>query len=172
LIKVKIKLNLDALEKDISEFESRVVRVGVLDDFEQARKPDLRKFGEKKPRTKALREATGKRALRIRKKSNLKMKSLAKILDAEYGVFSKASLKYSQMDLIRVIDELSDTFGNQVNPTQQRRIENACIALVRNPIMRREFKSNSANWEKTKGFDWTMVSTGSFLQSIEAEMNV
>ncbi len=172
MIKVKIKLNLGALDDQIEKFENRTVRVGVLDDFEQARKPDLRKFGESSPRTKGLREASGKRALRIRKKSNLKMKSLARILDAEYGVFSNASLRYSQIDLNRVIEELADSFGDKVKPSQRRRIENACIALVRNPIMNRKFGSNSAKWEKAKGFDWTMVSTGSFLQSIEAEMNV
>ncbi|EPW7384734.1 TPA: hypothetical protein ACMD15_003395 [Vibrio cholerae] len=172
MINVKIKINFSGLHDAVDDFQDRFVRVGVLDDG-LARNPDLRKRGREKPPTKALKEARGERALRVRSKNpNLKMKKLAQILDSEFGIFSKADLKFADQDLKAVIELLAETFGNPVTTNQKRRIENACIALVRNPIMNRRFGTNSPDWARKKGFNWPMVSTGSFLQSIEAELHV
>ncbi|MDG3034178.1 hypothetical protein P7245_22385 [Vibrio parahaemolyticus] len=161
----QVKINLSGFKKDIEEFESRAVRVSV-DATAKVRKPDFKRG------KKSLNFAHGKQALYVRrcKQPKLRMTQLALILDKHYGVFSNASLKFADEDLQNVIDALIATFGQPVYSQQQKRIENACLALVTNPIMNKKFESNSPAWIKRKGFDWTMVSTGSFLRSITASM--
>lgn len=164
MINMKIKVDLSGLEEESKKFEKRTVTVGVLDPTENSRIP---RYGT----TKAIREARGKTALRIRKQNpKLKMRELALILDDKYGVFSNAAIRFADGDLRRVIELLGDTFGKPVAANQQRMIENACIAVVRNPIMYKKFGSNDGAYAKRKGFDWPLVSTSSFLQSIDARM--
>lgn len=47
-----------------------------------------------------------------------------------------------------------------------RRISNLVQAIVRNPITRGEYGSNSARWAKIKGFNRLMIDTGQFFKSI------
>lgn len=171
-----IELDFTDLEKQVEEFNSHHVRVGVLDTGKTARRAD---------REKPLKSFQGKQASRVKLgnagRSNLKMTQLAQFMDARYGVFSKAENNFHNNDVIRVTNELIRMFnaGNS-SPEMIRRIESAARALVRNPIMRKDFGSNSQatikggvgyNGYQTegKGFDWPMVDTGSFFNSIKAQ---
>ncbi len=51
-----------------------------------------------------------------------------------------------------------------------RRIANLVQAIVRNPITRKEFGSNTAQWAKVKGFNRLMFDTGQFFKSITARV--
>ncbi|MGD1335042.1 hypothetical protein ACP6H1_21745 [Vibrio harveyi] len=176
MIKLDIDIDLTNLEEKVKEFNSHHIRVGVLDSSKTARKPD---------RNKPLKSFQGKSASRVmvgsKGRSNLKMTKLAEFLDARYRVFSDAETNFKNQDVVRVTNELVKMLNSeQATPEMIRRIESAARALVRNPIMRKDFGSNSRSTVKGgvgynghkvegKGFDWAMVDTGSFFNSIRAQ---
>ncbi len=171
-----IDLDFTDLEEDVREFNSHHIRIGVLDINKTARKAD---------RDKPLKSFQGKQASRIQAgkkgKSPLKLTKLAEYMDARYGVFSKAENHFQNQDVIRVTNELVGLFNaGSSSPEMIRRIESGARALIRNPIMRKDYGSNSPttvkggvgyNGHKTegKGFDWAMVDTGTFFNSIKAQ---
>lgn len=56
--------------------------------------------------------------------------------------------------------------------TEARRAENFLQAIVRNPILRGDYGSNSAVTVKIKGFDRFMIDTSQLFQSIKAKVKV
>ncbi len=170
-----IDLDFTDLEKQVEEFNSHHIRIGVLDKNKTARIAD---------REKPLKSFQGKQASRVKTgkagRTELKLSKLAEYMDARYGVFSKAESNFQNQDVVRVTNQLLALF-NAENPSSEmiRRIENAARALVRNPIMRKDFGSNAMATIKGgvgynghnvqgKGFDWPMVDTGTFFNSIRA----
>ncbi|MHA2782593.1 hypothetical protein [Vibrio harveyi] len=175
MIKLDIDIDLTNLEEKAKDFNSHHIRIGVLDDNKTARRPD---------RNKPLKSFQGKSASRVmvgaKGRTNLKMTKLAEYLDERYRVFSDAEKNFKNQDVVRVTNELVKMLNSdQVSPELIRRIESAARALIRNPIMRKDFGSNSQKTVKGgvgynghkvegKGFDWPMVDTGSFFNSIKA----
>ncbi|TOL82444.1 hypothetical protein CGH90_10515 [Vibrio parahaemolyticus] len=171
-----IELNFTNLEKEVKDFNSHHIRIGVLDKSKTARMAD---------HEKPLKSFQGKQASRVKTgtqgKTNLKMTKLAEYMDTRYRVFSKAESHFQNQDVIRVTNELIRLFNaGSVSPEMIRRIESAARALVRNPIMRKDYGSNARTTIKGgtgyngynvqgKGFDWPMVDTGSFFNSIKAQ---
>lgn len=56
--------------------------------------------------------------------------------------------------------------------SQKRRAENLLQAIVRNPILRGDYGSNSPQTQKAKGFDRLMIDTGQLFKSIRAKVKV
>ncbi len=56
--------------------------------------------------------------------------------------------------------------------SQQRRCENLLQAIVRNPILRGEYGSNSALTQKIKGFNRGMIDTAQMFKAIKAVTRV
>ncbi|MGD1455301.1 hypothetical protein [Vibrio harveyi] len=175
MINLDIDIDLTNLEEKVKDFNSHHIRIGVLDDNKTTRRPD---------RNKPLKSFQGKSASRVmvgaKGRTNLKMTKLAEYLDERYRVFSDAEKNFKNQDVVRVTNELVKMLNSdQVSPELIRRIESAARALIRNPIMRKDFGSNSQKTVKGgvgynghkvegKGFDWPMVDTGSFFNSIKA----
>ncbi|EIO4560666.1 hypothetical protein LQM11_001222 [Vibrio parahaemolyticus] len=171
-----IDIDFTNLEEEVKAFNSHHIRIGVLDKSKTARKAD---------REKPLKSFQGKQASRVKTgnagKSNLKMTKLAEYMDTLYGVFSKAESHFQNQDVIRVTNELIKLFNaGNASPEMIRRIESVARALVRNPIMRKDYGSNAQATIKGgvgynghnvhgKGFDWPMVDTGAFFNSIKAQ---
>ncbi|MBD0785780.1 hypothetical protein HUO09_05465 [Vibrio sp. Y2-5] len=171
-----IDLDFTDLEKEVQAFNSHHIRIGILDKNITARKAD---------REKPLKSFRKKQASSVKTdnkgKTTLKLSKLAEFMDARYGVFSKAESHFMNQDVIRVTNALIKTFGVS-SPTLQmiNRIESGARALIRNPIMRKDFGSNSVatidGWTtpsghhfRGKGFDWPMIDTGTFFNSIKAK---
>lgn len=158
MINIDVNIDFSGLEAEVRAFEKTKIRVGVLDSSlrvkKAKRKADLKNFH-------------GSKASRAGKQTQLPMKKLAEYLDTRYGVFSSAAKNFNNHDLNKITQELVKYFTS--SGVNQRRLENAAIALVRNPIYRKDFGDNKASTQKSKGFDWPMVDTGRFFNSIEAE---
>lgn len=56
--------------------------------------------------------------------------------------------------------------------SQARRLENLLQAIVRNPILRGDYGSNSELTKKIKGFDRYMIDTAQLFKAIKAQVNV
>lgn len=65
---------------------------------------------------------------------------------------------------------LSAIAKGEKKPDTLRRIANLVQAIVRNPITRGEYGSNSQFWAKVKGFNRLMFDTGQFFKSIIARV--
>lgn len=171
-----IEMDFTDLEKEVKSFNQHHIRVGILDKSKMVKRAD---------HEKPLKSFQGKQASRVmtgnKGKTGLKLTKLAEYLDTRYGVFSKAEYNFSNQDVVRVTNELVKLFnaGNQ-SPEQIRRIESAARALIRNPILRKDFGSNARstiyggvgyNGHRVGGkhFDWPMVDTGAFFNSIKAQ---
>lgn len=179
MIDLDIDIDWSDLDADAKKFNRMEIEVGVLNKSATARVADRDAGLKTLP-------GTGKQASKIKRggagKSELRLTELAKILDNRYGVFSESEKHFTNQDVVRVTNQLVDVFEKgAMTETMQRRIENACIALVRNPIMRKDFGANASstigggigyNGYKVegKGFDWPMVDTGFFFQNIKARM--
>ncbi len=176
MFKLDIDLDFTNLEKEVQEFNSHHIRIGVLDKSKTTRQAD---------HSKPLKSFQGKEASRVmvgnKGHSTLKLSKLAEYMDGRYGVFSKAENNFNNADVVRVTNELIQMFNaGDASPELIRRIESAARALVRNPIMRKDFGSNALatikggvgyNGYRTqgKGFDWPMIDTGTFFNSIKAK---
>ncbi|GLT13902.1 hypothetical protein [Vibrio algivorus] len=160
-----IDIDYTDLEKEVESFNQHHIRIGILDKNKVVKRAD---------HDEPLKSFQGKQASRVMRgskgKTNLKLTKLAEYLDTRYGVFSKAEYHFANQDVIRVTNELVKLFdaGNQ-SPEQIRRIESAARALIRNPIMRKDFGSNAHATISGKHFDWPMVDTGAFFNSIKAQ---
>lgn len=163
MLEMEINLGDDFLEANVKAFENQRVRVGILDEFQMAAVP----ASAEERGLKTLR-GTGEKARKIKSRSKtLPLRQLAVYLDAQYGVFTNAINNASNNDLNLVTKELIKAFsGGEV---EQRRIQNAAIALIRNPILRKDFGSNMRSTSDVKSFDWPMVDTGTFFLNIKAE---
>jgi hypothetical protein len=58
----------------------------------------------------------------------------------------------------------------QKDKKNENRLVNLVQAIVRNPILRRDYGSNSEKTQKIKGFDSPMIDTGQFFNSIKARV--
>lgn len=54
--------------------------------------------------------------------------------------------------------------------TEQRRLTNLLQAIVRNPILKRDYGRNSELTQKIKGFDRYMIDTGQLFKNIKAKV--
>ena len=57
----------------------------------------------------------------------------------------------------------------QKKQANENRLRNLVQAIVRNPILRRDYGSNKPQTAKSKGFDHLMVDTGQFFKSVKAK---
>lgn len=162
MIDVEFKIDFSGLEKDLKAFESQRLKVGVLDHEANARKPMSKKAG-----LTSLKGAQGYQRRKLsRKNTNLKLTALAELMDAKYGFISNAFEKAGNKELNQLFDQFSLMLSNkQIN---QKRIENAGIAIIRNPILRMEYGKNKRSTEQAKGFNRPIVDTGTLFSNIKA----
>ncbi len=153
----KTSANILALEKE-------TVVVGVAAGY--ARNADLRpgKFRQM-PNHSGTKKV---RALKRGGYAKIKLTNLAKILDKDKGIFTEFETFADNQDVIAVAQQFA-----VMDKSQQdiKRLENACRAMVRNPILRGSYGPNSKAWIKRKGFDNYGISTGTLFGSIEARFN-
>ena len=158
MIELKFNLPPDFFDNQLREFEAQRVKVGVLQDRPVAI-PRNKKEG-----LSALKGTQYKRR-KIKKRGKMALTKLAEILDREYGFISESPLLPNNADLMKVMDELMVIFNGEPNP---RRIENAAIAMIRNPIIRKDHGNNARSTIQEKGFDRPLVDTGTLFSNISA----
>lgn len=127
-------------------------------------------------------------------KKPIRWKNKSELGEYAGGPVRRASSKYDEKSLNEISKELRDTSGHNylVEPFKQtssdiiqftntffkyafgrsteKRLTNLLQAIVRNPILRGEYGTNSALTQKIKGFDRYMIDTGQFFKAIKARL--
>lgn len=106
----------------------------------------------------------------IRKKSNKNSGLTISEVSAEnrkrMGVnYLTAPFKNRTADIIKFTNEF---FRLAFGRSEKKRAENLLQAVVRNPIMRHEYGSNSKLTQKIKGFDRKLIDTSQLFRAIKA----
>lgn len=162
MINININIDDNFLKANIESVEGMVIHVGILDKNKKAKIANRQREPAKQVGT------TGQRASYVKKNAKITLGELAIYLDKQYGVFTDAIEQGDNYQLNVVTQELIKAFST--GTVNKRRIENAAIMFIKNPIQRKEFGRNNSKTIKSKGFDWPMVDTGTFFTNIKAEI--
>lgn len=98
-------------------------------------------------------------------KSGITLGEIARQLNNFYEWLTRPFNLASNKDIIKVVSFVVDNLNGKAN---DRRILNAIQGIIRNPILRGEYGSNSRKRVKQKGFDRPMVDTGQLFKNIKA----
>lgn len=109
----------------------------------------------------------------IRKKSTKSSESISEVsasLREKLGVnYLVAPFKNKSSDIIKFTKTFFQlAFGR----SQPKRLENLLQAIVRNPMLRGDYGSNSAVTKKIKGFDRSTIDTAQLFKAIKAAVKV
>lgn len=162
---MKFMLNTRRLESDLMEIRGQHVRVGILNKGKKALQParPLRrlKLTPTVPRNAATTNGSGKTA---------KLVDVMAYLNRQRGILDKALEQAGQKD----IEEIADLFVRLVLESKGdalliQKLENVCKAIIRNPIIRKEYGPNAESTAAKKEFDHYGVNTGTLMKNIEAK---
>lgn len=95
---------------------------------------------------------------------------VAKILEKYHFKWLSRPFKVKGLneDVKRVVDEIAaQVFGKKSK--NNKRLENAVQAVIRNPILRGDYGKNMEATIKAKGFDKLGIDTGQFFKAIKAK---
>lgn len=160
---IKFNLNAGAIIRDLFAIEGQHVVVGVLKTGTIARRP-ARPLRQLQLTPGTVRNAVDRKA----SKRKVLLTQVAEWLEEDRGLFSKAMGKAGNKQLNELVEMFAQLAqGN--DPVIQRRLENACRSIVRNPMLRREYGINSEATAKGKGFNHWGINTGTLFKAIEAK---
>lgn len=160
-----IDINLKVIPQLQKQIDSYDMKVGVFDNVPR-RSPD----SGKKTRHGSL---AGGPVRLGRKMGDSTSGDVAAELQSRYNWLDKpfrSSSNQSKETITFANYFLSCIAKGEKKPDMLRRIANLIQAIVRNPITRKEFGSNTPQWAKVKGFNRLMFDTGQFFKSITARV--
>lgn len=150
------------IQKQIGNYS---FEVGVLQD--EVKK--IRKKGGTKNFAGLTISATGPQA-KNRKGEKISLVQVASILDKHHFKWLRSPFKKQGLnqDVIKVVNELAaQLFGKK--SLDNKRLENAVQAVIRNPILRGDYGNNARSTIRAKGFDKLGIDTAQFFKSIKAK---
>lgn len=65
---------------------------------------------------------------------------------------------------------IKDFFSFAFGKSEKKRLENTLQAVVRNPILRKDYGPNTSATQRHKGFDHVMMDTAQFFKAIQAKV--
>jgi len=153
---VKIKSDIaKKIQKEIGKYN---FEVGILQD--QPKK--MPKKGGSKSYAGLKISATGATS------SKVSLAEIAKYTDNRFGWLKKPFKISGNKDVLKIVQEIAaQTFSKK--STDNKRLENAVQAVIRNPILRGDYGSNAASTIKAKGFDKLGINTAQLFKSIKAK---
>lgn len=102
------------------------------------------------------------------KEADTTVRAVLQKMDAAFNIllapWSNPSNKNVALVLKEVILDMNKSHGDN------KRIENAALAVVRKPILKNEYGHNSPQTIKSKGFDRLLINTGTMFSSIKARL--
>lgn len=132
--------------------------VGILNDEPKK----LRKSGATKSFAGLTVSATGKSSQKV------SLAEVAEYNDRRFKWLKKPFSIAGNKEVLEVVKELSgQVFGKKA--TNNKRLENAVQAVIRNPILRGDYGGNAASTIKQKGFDKLGIATAQFFKNIKAK---
>ena len=155
---MKITSNIaKKMQKQIGNYN---FEVGILQDS----KKRLRKKGATKTFAGLTISASGKQSPKT------SLVYIAKVLEKYHFKWLTRPFKVKGLneDVKRVVNEIAaQVFGKK--SADNKRLENAVQAVIRNPILRGDYGKNMTATIKAKGFDKLGVDTGQFFKAIKAK---
>lgn len=88
-------------------------------------------------------------------------------MQKKFGWLTRPFKIKQNVDVGRVVKEIAKQVFSK-NSTNNKKLENAVQAVVRNPILRGDYGKNSREAEAAKGFDKLGIDTGQFFKNIKA----
>lgn len=158
---VKLKLDKRFYQKAKGVYEQYNFDVGILQD--KIHKNPL-------PAKKGLKVFAGGPARKTGTKAGPLISEISEELRSKVGNFYTEPFQSgskTNRDIRRLIKNFFDLVQGR---TQAKRLENTLQAVVRNPILRGDYGSNSELTKKIKTFDRFMIDTGQFFNSIVAKV--
>lgn len=74
-------------------------------------------------------------------------------------------------DVLRVVSDIAKLMNKStIVDSDKRRLINGIQAIVRNPILRKDYRANRLITQRRKGFNHMMVMTGQFFNAIKARL--
>ncbi len=93
---------------------------------------------------------------------------VAKYTDNRFKWLKKPFKIKGNKDVLKVVNEIAaQVFGKR--SLDNKRLENAVQAVIRNPILRGDYGHNAASTVKQKGFDKLGIWTGQMFKAIKAK---
>lgn len=164
---MEIKLDSRFKQKIVGMFGKYEFEVGIKDGPHKLAKRGAR---GQKGLDVITKYAGGPARKKTREDSGMNISDVAKeLLEKTEGNFWTDPFEKTDSDIIK----FSDAFFRVVfGLGQKKRAENLLQAIVRNPILRGEYGSNSEFTQKIKGFNRFMIDTGQFFKAITAKCKV
>lgn len=101
--------------------------------------------------------------------SKVSLAEVAKYTDNRFKWLKKPFKLKENKEVIAVVKELaSQIFGK--TSKNNKRLENAVQAVIRNPILRGDYGNNMASTIKQKGFDKLGIDTAQMFKNIKAKL--
>lgn len=170
-MKVAVKLDGRFVKEARGQVQRYEFQVGVLDSGKAhkypAKKNSRKVFG---PGYGNLKTLAGGPARKVgRHESGKTIAEVSADLRKKTGVnFYTAPFKSKQnAEILRFLRAFFDLIKGK---SQKKRLENTLQAIVRNPIVRGDYGSNSPAVAKAKGFNRLMIDTGQLFQAIKAKV--
>lgn len=125
-----------------------------------------------KPASAGLKKLAGGPARKMGKKSKNNVSTIAAFVKArsKINIFRKPFKLKANKEIIRFADTFLKIVMANGMMRNKRRVENLLQAIVRNPITRGDYGSNTPSTAKTKGFNRRFIDTGQLFSSIRARV--
>lgn len=170
---MKIHVDVTALSNRLKSIERESVTVGILNhsmkaasiDYNQGIKTETSADFQAGLDSQGLGSYERRYVKRKGRNKNISLRKLGQILNKKYGLFSDVLRNPNNRDLVAVAQLFA--IPNK-SLRDEKRLQNACIALIKNPILRRDYGRNSPYWTNKKGFDHLGIATGTFFKNIKA----
>lgn len=162
---MKIELNRSMTKKLKGTLEKYEFEVGIIDDKPYKEPVEYNTFQTNNPLT-TFAGATVRKA--SRKNSG---KTVAQVSEANRNKYDYLAAPFRKKDtpIMKLINEfVRFAFGR----SEKKRLENTLQAVVRNPILKKEYGMNTQATQNHKGFDHVMMDTAQFFKSIRARVRI
>lgn len=129
----------------------------------------LQNAPKKLPKKGATKSFAGLQIAGVGKSSpRVSLAEVAEYTDNNFGWLKKPFAKTENKDVLKVVNEIaSQIFGKK--SLDNKRLENAVQAVIRNPILRGDYGSNAPRTIKQKGFDKLGIWTGQMFKATKAK---
>jgi predicted subunit of tRNA(5-methylaminomethyl-2-thiouridylate) methyltransferase len=159
---VELKLDKRFYKMARGVYEKYNFDVGIIKDSIHKDALGAKKYG--------LKTFAGGPARRTGQKPGPQMSEISESLRSKVGNFYTAPFRSKpNKDIRKLIKNFFDLVQGR---TQQKRLENTLQAVIRNPILRGDYGSNSELTKKIKTFDRFMIDTGQFFKAITAKVRL
>lgn len=123
------------------------------------------------PKTKGLSTYAGGPRRKLGRKSDLKMKEVSAQARINTGInYLKEPFKQKDKAVYKLLDQFFKVVRDPNSASKKKRFINTVQAVVRNPILKKEYGPNSRIWAKEKGFNRKFIDTAQLFKNIKARL--